>query len=114
MIKTRRDKYFAVQKVQILAEDAARFFFKNVRKYKSTGKPAVFDVRTLCPGKLDLEDAEQLADYFNAVSGKFSALEPAEIQVTHTPDIGTLAVLDISSTLRNQSQWLPGTSSQNS
>ena len=47
-------------------------FFKNVRKYKSSDKPPVFDVRSLMPGKTDLEMAEELSAYFNAVSQRTS------------------------------------------
>ena len=50
LIKDRREGYFSVQKVHILAKDASRVFLKNVRRYKSADKPPVFDVRTLMPG----------------------------------------------------------------
>ena len=55
LIKQRRDSYFTVQKTIILEEEKSRVFFKNVRKYKSSDKPPVFDVKTLCPGESDLE-----------------------------------------------------------
>ena len=39
MIKDRRDRYFANQKIYLLAKDSSRVFFKNVRRYKSADKP---------------------------------------------------------------------------
>ena len=79
MIKDRRDKYFAYQKIHILAKDASRVFFKNVRRYKSADKPPLFDVRALRSGVPDPEVAEELACYFNAVSSEFTGLEPGAI-----------------------------------
>ena len=48
-----------------------QFFFKNVRNYKSSDKPPVFNVRSLCPGKCDADVAELLAEYFNRISAEF-------------------------------------------
>ena len=59
LIRERRDNYFAVQKQIILADDGSRVFFKNVKRYKSADKPAIFDARTLCPGESDQKVAEK-------------------------------------------------------
>ena len=64
IIKDRRERYFGNQKMHILAKDAARVFFKNVRRYKSVDKPPVFDVRSLRPGVPNVDLAEELACYF--------------------------------------------------
>ena len=42
LIRIRRDKYFAHQKKIILANDANRVFYKNVRRFKSSDKPPRF------------------------------------------------------------------------
>ena len=65
LIETRMLKYFAGKKKHILADDANRVFFKNVRRYQSADKPAEFDIRSLCPGETDAQVAEKLAEYFN-------------------------------------------------
>ena len=96
MIRTRRDNYFAVQKKIILADDGSRVFFKNVKRYKSSDKPAVFDVKTLCPGDSDQAVAEKLAEYFNAISHEFSALEPRDIPITRPKILPLIEPWDLS------------------
>ena len=64
MIKERRGRYFANQKIYILTKDASRVFFKNVRRYKSADKPPEFDVRSLRPGIGDAALAEELSRVF--------------------------------------------------
>ena len=101
LIKTRRDGYFAVQKTIILDEEKSRVFFKNVMRYKSSDKPPVFDVRSLCPGKSDLEVAELLATYFNRISAEFSPLEPAQIPYTYDKTLPLLEPFQVSGRIRH-------------
>ena len=54
MIRKWRDGYFDGQRIQILAADASKVFFKNMGRFKSADKPPEFDVRSLLPG---LDDA---------------------------------------------------------
>ena len=92
LIESRMVHYFAGQKVQILAEDGHRVFFKNVRRYQSSDKPEEFDVRTLFPGgESDRAIAEKLAEYYNAVSREFSPLEPHEVPATFNQSLQILA-----------------------
>ena len=101
MIRKRRDGYFDGQRIQILAADACRVFFKNVRRYKSADKPPEFDVRTLLPGMGDQEVAEQLASYFNTVSSEFRPLEPDEIPSTFDSGLPVLAVWEVAGHIKN-------------
>ena len=101
MIRERRDRYFENQKKYILAVDGARVFFKNVQKYKSSDKPAVFDVRSLCPGNTDGEVAEKLADFFNQISREFSPLEPDDVPNTFTKALPVLEVWQVAGHLKH-------------
>ena len=100
MIKRRREQYFAVQKTIILADDGSRVFFKNVRQYKSADKPTVFDVRSLCPGEEDLAVAEKLADYFNAISLEFKALEPGDVPLTYPQNLPMIEPWQLSARIK--------------
>ena len=101
MIADRREKYFANQKIYILAEDAARVFFKNVRRYKSADKPEVFDVRSLCPGEPDEVVAEKLAEFFNKISMEFTPLEPDQVPHTFARQLPALEVWQVAGRLKH-------------
>ena len=49
MIRERRDKYMNNQREHLLAHDAQRSFFRNVKAFAAADKPQKFDVRQLRP-----------------------------------------------------------------
>ena len=63
--------------------EADKQFFRNVRAYNSAERPKQFDVRSLRPGKSDIETATEVAHYFNRISAEFQPLEPADIPATY-------------------------------
>ena len=76
-------------------------FFKNVRRFKSADKPPEFDVHSLYPGETDAQVAERLAEYFNAVSREFQALEPGEIPTTFNKVLPVLAPWEVAGRLKH-------------
>ena len=100
MIKRRMDGFHDYQKNHFFGEDAKRHFFRNVKALSSPDKPAVFDVRTLFPGKSDEAISQELATYFNAISGEFTPLEPKDIPRTFDRSEPTLELHEVSSRIR--------------
>ena len=74
LVRMRAAYYMETQKRTLLASDAARAFYKNVRAYQSKEKPPNFNVTDLFPGEDDLAVAERLADHFNGISSEFDGL----------------------------------------
>lgn len=83
LCKKRAAKYIESQKKVLLASDASRAFYKNVRSYQSKEKPPDFDVRTLFADKSDEEVSEGLADHFNGISSEFDGLSVGDILGTY-------------------------------
>ena len=74
MMKKRVRKYWANQRKALLAPDAARVFYKNVRSYQYKEKAPDFNVRDLFEGKDDGEVTEELAVHFNRISSESDGL----------------------------------------
>ena len=108
LIERRREKYAGSQKDALLAKDGSRNFFKNVRCYKSVEREKPFNVRSLFPGKSNMELAELLADHFNTISNKFDPLEASQIPVTRPRGLPVLLPHQVAGRircLRSQSRW---------
>ena len=88
------------QRDNLLGPDAARCFFKNVRNFATFEKPRMFDVREILPGKSDPQVAEELADYFNAVSLKFDPLSPDQIPRTRDRALPVLEVFEVAGRIK--------------
>ena len=100
LVKKRAGNYWEHQKRNLLSNDAGRTFFKNVKSYNSKERPPQFDVRSLFPGKQDIEVAESLADHFNGISQEFNGLDPASIPSTFSAQVPVLTVGQVAARLR--------------
>ena len=100
MLKKRKERYVLVQKDNLLAADAERMYFKNVKAYMSVDRPKPYDVRLLFPGKSDLEVANTLAEYFTRVSNEFEPLAPDDIPVTHGRKLPYLTPAEVSTRIK--------------
>ena len=83
LIRDRSKVYLDSQKECLLAEDATRNFFRNVKAFKTKDRPKAFDPMSLFPGKSEGEVASKLAAYFNRIGQEFQPLEPSDIPRTH-------------------------------
>ena len=99
-MERRREKYAGSQKDALLAKDGSRNFFKNVKSYKSAEREQPFDVRTLFPGRTDLEVAELLAGHFNSISDEFEPLQASEIPVTKPRRLPTLLPFQVAGRIK--------------
>ena len=86
----KKNDFLAKQRDKFIGPQAHVSFFRNVKAFKSAEKPREFDVRTLCPGKTDLEVANEVADYFNEISREFEPLSTHQIPVTYHRDLPVL------------------------
>ena len=87
----RREKYVAKQREKFTGPNASAHFHKNVKAFCTAEKPKPFDVRTLLPGRSDGEVADEIANYFNAISREFSPLQPCQIPFTYDRPLDYLA-----------------------
>ena len=78
-IVDRKKGYMDTQKKHLLDKDAKRNFFRHVKSFCKFERPEQFDVRSIFPGKSDVQVGESLADYFIKVSREFSPLDPGDI-----------------------------------
>ena len=72
----RRKTYLESQKSGLLAADAQRNFFRNVK--------------ALFPGKSEAQAAAELAEFFNRISSEFQPLEPCDIPRMHSRELPVL------------------------
>ena len=87
----RREEYVAKQREKFTGPNASAHFHKNVKAFCTAEKPKPFDVRTLLPGRSDGEVADEIANYFNAISREFSPLQPCQIPFTYDRPLDYLA-----------------------
>ena len=85
------------QREHLLAPDAARIFFRNVKSFSAADKPQKFDVRQLRPDNSEKETAEELASFFNRISAEFEPLTPEQIPVTWPREIPELMPHEVAS-----------------
>ena len=101
LVKTRASRYWDYQKRNLLAADAGRAFFKNVKAFNCKERPPQFDVRGLFdPGSSDAQIAEKLADHFNGLSSEFEGLDPDAVPTTYSAPVQILTESDVSNRLR--------------
>ena len=98
-LENRRVSFIESQKQKILGPSASTEFFKNVKAFKNVEKPKSFDVRDLRPGVPDSDVAEEVACYFNRISGEFSPLEPSQIPMTFHREVPIMTEADVSKAL---------------
>ena len=91
--------YMEEQKKVLTAADASRSFYKNVRAYQSKEKPPQFDVRDLYPGTEDEVIADNLANYFNAISSEFDGLTEEQVPITEPRYLPFLSISDVAARL---------------
>ena len=64
-IKKRQRKYLESRRLVLLADDADRNFFRNVKSFQAGNHPKQFDVRELFPDlKEDADVADQLLQLY--------------------------------------------------
>ena len=90
LYRARAGVFVENKRKQLTAPDAARFFFKHVRAFKSKEKPPEFDVHDLFPGADDERVAECLADHFNRISNEFNGIEDSEVPTSFDSPIRQL------------------------
>ena len=101
LVRKRAGRYWEHQKRTLLAPDAGRSFFRNVKSYNSKEKPPQFDVRNLFPADLaDAEIAERLAGHFNSISMEFEGLAPDDFPVTYSSPANLLSVGEVATRLK--------------
>ena len=100
LVRGWKRSYMDTQKDNLLAPDAARCFFKNVRNFASYERPKMFDVRELLPSRSDNEAAECLAEYFNAVSEEFDPLSPHQIPQTKSRPLPVLENFEVTGRIK--------------
>ena len=96
MIRKRKRHYMDLKKQQLTESDANRSFFRLVKSFNTAEKPQNFDVRSLRPGKSDLEVAEELASFFNRISAEFDPLSPGQIPSTEQRALPVLSPAEVS------------------
>ena len=82
-LEKRRLKYLERQRERFTGPTASANFHRNVRAFGTADRPKNFDVRDLFPGLTDVEVADKVAEYFNAISSEFKPLQPHEIPATY-------------------------------
>ena len=100
LTKKRAKNYIKSQKRALLASDASRVFYKNVRSYQSKEKPPSFDVRALFPDKDDQTVSEELADHFNGISLEFDGISQADIPTSTSSALKILSKAEVESKLK--------------
>ena len=101
VVKERKRKFMDIQRETLLAEDAGRNFYRNVKSFSTAEKPKLFDVRDIMPeGLSDQEIAESLAEYFNRVSNEFEPLTPDQIPCTRDKELPILHEYEVAARVR--------------
>ena len=100
LVRKRASRYWEHQKSNLLAPDAGRTFFKNVKAYNSKERPPQFDVRSLFENLTDAEVAEKLADHFNGISLEFDGLDPNRVPSTYSSPVQVLVEREVEDRLR--------------
>ena len=90
-LEDRRERFLEKQRDRFIGPQAHVSFFRNVKAFKSPEKAKEFDVRELCPGKTDQEVANEIAGFFNAISGEFQPLSPDQVPFTYHRELPLLA-----------------------
>lgn len=101
MIKERKKKYMDMKKRQLTEINTNRSFFRLVKAFNTPEKPQTFDVRSLRPGATDSQVAEELADYFNRISGKFDPLTAGQVPMGPPRTNETLSPHQVSSRIKH-------------
>ena len=102
LVRNRASRYWDHQKRNLLAADAGRAFFKNVKVFNLEEEPPQFDIRSLFDPKLgDKAVAEKLADHFNGIISEFHGLDPTAVPQTYSSPVRLLAVTDVASRLKS-------------
>ena len=100
LIFDRARQYMETQKQSLLAPDASRAFFKNVRAYKCRDKPQQFDLADLFPGEADEEIAEKLSEHFITISREFDGLSHEDIPTAESRRIPELTAAQVAKRLK--------------
>ena len=100
-LEKRRQKFLDKQRDRFIGPQAHVSFFRNVKNFKSPEKLKEFDVRELCPGKTDLETANEVAAFFNAISAEFRPLSPDQVPFTYHRDLPMLSEDDVSKMIKD-------------
>lgn len=74
LVKKRKRKYYDFHGIAMMDPQQTRKFFKNVRAFKDKERPEIWDVRSMWPGKSDIDIANILAKFFNKISCEFEPL----------------------------------------
>ena len=82
MIKYQRDLYLDKHKILITSPDSSRNLFRNVRTYNTVEKPAIWNVKELCPDLSDQQLSEELSKIFIKISNEFLPLSNSQIPRT--------------------------------
>ena len=111
-IKKRKEKFDAGIFDKLLGNCQSRNFFQCVNTLLSDGKAGgQWDVRSLAPEKTDLELAESLADFFNAISSEYKPLDRMLIPEGTRIPLPNLGVFEVEERLRKNkkpSSMVPG------
>ena len=90
-MSARKEIFLQKQRDKLAGPDAMKHFFKNVKSYKAFDKPKSFNVRDLRPNKKDADVADEVAAFFNEISGEFDPLQPSQVPSTYHRDLPRLS-----------------------
>ena len=100
-VKKRKRGFLDIQRAKLLAHDAGRDFYRQVKNFSTAERPKLFDVRDLMPdGQSDEQTAEELAKYFNRISDEFEPLGPGDIPTTRPKELPILHDYEVASRIR--------------
>ena len=100
MIKFQRDLYMDKHKILITSPDSSRNFFRNVRAYNTVERPAIWNVKALCPDLTDQQLSEELSKYFNTISNEFLPLCDDQIPKTFSRQLPRLQPYQVAGRVR--------------
>ena len=87
IILDKKTEYFEKIKKKAADNNSPKLYYDAVKLLTDGEKPETWDVRSLFPGKSDIEIGEICADYFNGISAEFDSATTEDIP-PDLPDTG--------------------------
>ena len=101
LIAAEKRKYYERIKTKLKEEGSNTLPYKAIKELKGGERPPPWDVRDIAPHLNDDETANQLADYFNAISREFSPLQASGIPESYDAQYVLLQPHEVSKRLRH-------------
>ena len=98
-LERRRLSFLSGQRDRLTSPEANKQFYKNVSAFKSAERPKQFDVRELLPQRSDLQRADEIAGFFNAISREFEPLAASDVPSTYNRPLPLLSCAEVENML---------------